>query len=59
MSRALVLGGALSALMVLAALVSFVWTPFEHTAMNIPAKLQAPTQLTGSGRIISGATCFP
>lgn len=42
MSRTLVFGGALSALIVLAALLSFVWTPFEHTAMNIPGKLQAP-----------------
>ncbi|WP_299147363.1 ABC transporter permease [uncultured Tateyamaria sp.] len=42
MSRTLILGGALSALVVLAALVSFVWTPFEHTAMNIPTKLQTP-----------------
>ena len=42
MSRNLVFGGALSALVVLAALMSFVWTPFEHTAMNIPSKLQAP-----------------
>ena len=42
MSRALILGGLLSALVVLAALVSFVWTPFEHTAMNIPEKLQTP-----------------
>lgn len=42
MRRNLMIGGALSALMVLAALVSFVWTPFEHTAMDIPAKLQPP-----------------
>ncbi|MEO9685347.1 MAG: ABC transporter permease [Tateyamaria sp.] len=42
MNRALIFGAALSALVVLAALMSFVWTPFEHTAMNIPEKLQAP-----------------
>ncbi|WP_420012463.1 ABC transporter permease [Tateyamaria sp.] len=42
MRRNLIIGGALSALMVLAALVSFVWTPFEHTAMDIPNKLQSP-----------------
>ncbi|MEL7132674.1 MAG: ABC transporter permease [Pseudomonadota bacterium] len=42
MSRSLILGGLLSALMVIAALVSFVWTPFDHTALNIPEKLQAP-----------------
>jgi peptide/nickel transport system permease protein len=42
MSRSLVLGAALSALVLLAALVSFVWTPYDHAAMNIPGKLQPP-----------------
>jgi len=42
MSRNLTLGTILSSLVVLAALVSFVWTPFDYTAMNIPAKLQTP-----------------
>lgn len=42
MKRNLIIGGALSALMVLAALISFVWTPFDHAAMDIPAKLQGP-----------------
>ena len=42
MKPSLVLGAALSLLMLLAALVSFVWTPFDHAAMNIPAKFQTP-----------------
>lgn len=42
MSRNLILGGLLSSLVVLAALVSFVWTPFDHTSMSIPDKLQPP-----------------
>ena len=42
MSRNLILGGGLSALVVIAALMSFVWTPFDHGAMNIPDKLQTP-----------------
>ncbi|TDK51079.1 ABC transporter permease [Antarcticimicrobium luteum] len=42
MSRNLILGGLLSALVVLAALTSFLWTPYDHAAMNIPAKLQTP-----------------
>ena len=42
MTRNLILGGALSSLVVLAALLSFLWTPFDHAAMNIPAKLQPP-----------------
>ncbi|RLJ99921.1 ABC transporter permease [Ruegeria conchae] len=42
MSRNLILGAALSSLVLLAALVSFVWTPYDHAALNIPAKLQPP-----------------
>ena len=42
MRRNLILGALLSSLVLLAALVSFVWTPFDHTAMNIPQKLQPP-----------------
>ncbi|WP_171131893.1 MULTISPECIES: ABC transporter permease [unclassified Ruegeria] len=42
MSRNLILGSALSSLVVLAALVSFVWTPYDHAALNIPDKLQPP-----------------
>ena len=42
MNRNLILGGALTAVFVLAALVSFVWTPFDHAALNIPNKLQIP-----------------
>ncbi len=43
MSRTLALGALLSSLVVLAALTSFVWTPYDHAAMNIPAKLQTPS----------------
>ena len=42
MNRNLILGGALSSLFIFAALLSFLWTPFDHTAMNIPAKFQTP-----------------
>ena len=42
MSRNLILGACLSSLVVLAALVSFVWTPYDHAALNIPDKLQQP-----------------
>ncbi|WP_278923894.1 MULTISPECIES: ABC transporter permease [Pseudophaeobacter] len=42
MNRNLIFGLGLSCVVVLAALISFVWTPFDHTAMNIPAKLQTP-----------------
>jgi len=42
MNRNLLIGAMLSGLFVLAALVSFFWTPFDYTAMNIPDKLQPP-----------------
>lgn len=42
MTRNLILGAMLSSLVVLAALLSFVWTPFDHTTLNIPAKLTPP-----------------
>ncbi len=42
MTRNLVFGGMLTAVFVFAALLSFVWTPFDHTALNIPEKLQPP-----------------
>ena len=42
MSRNLILGAALSSLVVLAALISFVWTPYDSATLNIPDKLQPP-----------------
>ncbi|WP_170529589.1 ABC transporter permease [Ruegeria arenilitoris] len=42
MSRSLILGAALSSVVVLMALLSFVWTPYDHAALNIPDKLQLP-----------------
>ncbi|MDG1067229.1 MAG: ABC transporter permease [Sulfitobacter sp.] len=50
MNRSLILGCLLSALFILAALVSFVWTPFDAEALNIPARLKGPnnTNLLGT-----------
>lgn len=42
MSKSLVIGALISAGFILLALTSLVWTPFDHTTLNIPAKLQAP-----------------
>lgn len=42
MNRNLILGGLLTSVFVFAALLSFVWTPFAHSTMNIPDKLQTP-----------------
>jgi peptide/nickel transport system permease protein len=41
--RTLVLGGLLAGAFVLAALVSFFWTPFDVAALDIAAKLQGPS----------------
>jgi len=58
MSRSLILGGVLSLLMVVAALVSFFWTPFDHAAMNIPAKLQPPSAVHWFGTDHFGRDMF-
>ncbi len=42
MSRNLIIGACLSSLVLLAALISFVWTPYDYAVLNIPAKLQPP-----------------
>ena len=41
--RGLVIGGALVAVVVLAAVVSFFWTPYDVAALDIAAKLQPPS----------------
>ncbi len=45
MTRNLIIGGLLSVVFVAAALMSFLWTPFDHAALNIPAKLQGPNAI--------------
>ena len=42
MKRNLILGGLLTAIFLLAALISFVWTPYDHAALDIPNKLKQP-----------------
>ncbi len=42
LSRSLILGAALSCAFVAAALLSFVWTPYDVAQMNIPEKLRTP-----------------
>ena len=42
-SRSLVIGATLSALFVLAAALSYVWTPYSYEALDIPSKLQPPS----------------
>ncbi len=42
MSRPLILGALLSAGFIMMALLSLVWTPYDHTLLDIPNKLQPP-----------------
>lgn len=44
MNRNLLTGLILSSMVLIAALVSFVWTPYDHTALDIAAKLQPPNR---------------
>ena len=41
-SRNLIVGGLLCLIVVSSALVSFVWTPYDITQLDIPNKLQSP-----------------
>ena len=58
MNRNLIIGAVLSSIVVLAALVSFVWTPFDYTAMNIPDKLQSPNAVHWFGTDHFGRDIF-
>lgn len=42
MKRNLIFGALLSALFLFAAIISFVWTPYDHAALDIPNKLKSP-----------------
>jgi peptide/nickel transport system permease protein len=50
MNRNLILGGVLTSIFVIAAFLSFVWTPFNHIHLDIPSRLQSPnmTHLLGT-----------
>ncbi len=43
MSRSMILGGALSLLLIGAALLSLLWTPYNFELLDIPNKLQTPS----------------
>lgn len=42
MNRQLIIGLILSGFFIALALLSLIWTPFDHTTLNIPGKLQPP-----------------
>ena len=50
MNRNLIIGTALTSVFLLAALISFFWTPFDNAALDIPNKLKSPnaTNLLGT-----------
>lgn len=57
-SRNLVIGFVLTALFVGAALISYVWTPFDVEALNIPNKLKTPTLIHWFGTDHFGRDIF-
>ena len=57
MSRNLILGGALTGIFVMAALLSFIWTPFSVETMDIPNRLIPPT-MPPSGPNVLGTDHF-
>ncbi len=58
MNRNLIVGAALSSIFVIAALLSFVWTPFDYTAIDIPEKLQTPNAMHWLGTDHFGRDIF-
>ncbi len=57
-NRAFLIGTVLSALFIGAALLSFVWTPFDVEALNIKAKLQPASALNWFGTDQLGRDIF-
>ena len=57
-SRSLIIGTILSLLFVTAALVSFVWTPFDVEALHIANKLKAPNAVNWLGTDHFGRDIF-
>jgi peptide/nickel transport system permease protein len=54
----LLLGGGIAAVFLLAALVSFVWTPYDVAALDIAAKLQPPSAANWFGTDHFGRDVF-
>jgi peptide/nickel transport system permease protein len=56
--RKLALGGGIAAVFLLAALLSFAWTPYDVAALDIAAKLQAPSAVHWFGTDHFGRDVF-
>lgn len=57
-SRSLIIGLALTLVFVVAALMSFIWTPYDVTALDIPNKLKTPDALHWLGTDHFGRDIF-
>jgi peptide/nickel transport system permease protein len=57
-SKGLLLGGLLTGIFIAAALVSFVWTPYDATALSIADKLKGPSALHWFGTDHFGRDVF-
>ncbi len=57
-SKSFALGFAVTAVFILAALLSFVWTPFDATALAVTDKLKAPSSLHWFGTDHFGRDIF-
>ncbi|MEM7545290.1 MAG: ABC transporter permease [Pseudomonadota bacterium] len=57
-NRAFMIGAVLSALFIGAALISFLWTPFDVEALDIPAKLQPASAVNWFGTDQLGRDIF-
>ncbi len=57
-SRSLIIGTALSLIFVIAALVSFVWTPFDVESLHIANKLKTPNAVNWLGTDHFGRDIF-
>jgi peptide/nickel transport system permease protein len=57
-SRSLIFGGFLCVIIVGAALISFLWTPYDITTVNIPDRLKTPSMLHWFGTDHFGRDIF-
>lgn len=57
-SRSLILGGILCVIVSVAALVSFIWTPFDILVLDIPNRLKTPSALHWFGTDHFGRDIF-
>ena len=52
MNRNLILGAALTSVFLLAALLRFLWTPYEHAALDIANKTKGPSPVLSTNQTL-------